>query len=246
MAKASSLNVLVTGAAAGIGRATAVAFAKSGAQLVLADISNMGVSRKLCLEEGAEVECIGVDVCSEASVVSLVEQGIGQLGHIDAAVHCVGILTYAPLLDTTADSFDAIINTNLRGTFLFGREVLGHMQQRGKGRLINIASDLSYLGRSEFSAYCASKAAVLSLTRTWAQEFAPHILVNAICPGPIDTAMLDEKNMSEEWREKERDIPLRRFGSPAEVAAMAVFLAGDGATFITGQGLGVNGGSVMV
>ena len=241
----ASPRVLITGAGAGIGQATAVAFGEKGARLALADIAPMNATREMLDRQGVEFECFTTDVSSEESVSQFLEASLAFMNGIDAAVHCAGVLTHAPLLSTTADEFDAVINVNLRGTFFVGREVLRHMNSVGSGRLINIASDLSYVGREEFSAYCASKAAVLSLTRTWALEFAPRILVNAICPGPIDTAMLDEKNMSAEWRNKERDIPLARFGRPEEVAQTALFLAGEGAEFITGQGIGVNGGSVM-
>ena len=129
--------------------------------------------------------------------------------------------------------------------FLTGREAIRFMKDHGSGRVINMASDLSYLGRAEFSAYCSTKFAAMALTRSWALEFAPDILVNAICPGPIDTDMLSTENISPEWREKEKDVPLQRFGTPEEVAALAVFLAGPDAGYITGQGFGVNGGSVM-
>jgi 3-oxoacyl-[acyl-carrier protein] reductase len=138
------------------------------------------------------------------------------------------------------------MDTNVRGTFLMGREAIRHMVEQGvSGRVINIASDLAYLGREQYSVYCASKAAVLSFTRSWAREFAPNILVNSICPGPIDTDMLKAENMSPEWLAKESDIPLRRIGQPDEISGLAVFLAGSGSTFMTGQGIGVNGGSVM-
>jgi 3-oxoacyl-[acyl-carrier protein] reductase len=104
---------------------------------------------------------------------------------------------------------------------------------------------LGYLGREQFSVYCASKGAILALTKSWAREFAPAILVNGIAPGPIDTDMLDVANMSPEWRAKEEQIPLARIGRPEEVASVAVFLAGPAASFLTGQTIGPNGGSVM-
>ena len=113
------------------------------------------------------------------------------------------------------------------------------------GRVINVASGLAYLGREEYSVYCASKAAIVAITRSWAKEFAPHVLVNALCPGPVDTDMLARENMNPEWRKKEEDIPLQRVAQPEEISGLAVFLAGPSATFITGQGFGVNGGSVM-
>jgi 3-oxoacyl-[acyl-carrier protein] reductase len=149
-----------------------------------------------------------------------------------------------PLLDTETAEFDRVLDINLKGTFLVGREAIRMMQQRG-GRVILTASDLAYLGRETFSPYVASKHGVLGLMRSWAREFAPGILVNAICPGPIDTAMIDAANMTPEWRQRELDIPLARFGEPPEIAEMAVFLASDKSRYITGQGIGVNGGSVM-
>ena len=166
-------------------------------------------------------------------------------GQLDIAVTCAGVIDERPLLDTSAEQFDRVISINLGGTFLVGREALRMMAANGSGRLITVASDLAYKGRDTFSAYVASKHGVLGLTRSWALEFGPEIQVNAICPGPIDTAMLDAEHMSPEWRAKELDIPLSRFGQPHEIAAMAVYLAGPGGAYITGQGIGVNGGSVM-
>ena len=188
---------------------------------------------------------VPADVTDERSVERMFGSCIESLGPIDVVVHCAGMLAHEPLLTTDLLDFERIIKVNLTGTFLVGREALRHMHAQQRGKLIVIASDLSYVGREEFSAYCASKAAVLSLARTWALEFAPGILVNAICPGPIDTPMLSESNMSKVWRDKEVDIPLGRLGTPHDVARMASHLAGPGGDFITGQGIGVNGGSVM-
>lgn len=238
-------RVLITGAAAGIGQATAIAFAMAGARLVIADVTEQDETEEILRSTSGDFRCVSVDVRSERSVVDMVHTSVDFLGNIDVAVHCAGILRHRPLLETTSADFDEVLAVNLRGTFLTGREVLRQMQACGKGHLINIASDLSYLGREEFSSYCASKAGVLSLTRTWALEFAPAVLVNAVCPGPIDTAMLGAQNMSAKWRERELDIPLRRFGTPAEIANFIVFLASRDCSFVTGQGFGVNGGSVM-
>jgi len=240
-----NLNVLVTGAASGIGQAVAEAFAKEGANLALADIKPLQPTESILDNYGANYISANVDISNEESVSMFVNKTAAELGNPDIAIHCAGVIHQKELIDTTMADFDRVMSVNLRGTFLFGREILRRMREAGEGRLINIASDLSYIGREEFSVYCASKAAVLSLTRSWALEFAPHILINAICPGPINTAMLAAEHMSPEWREKELDIPLKRFGEASEIAATAVFLAGPGARFITGQGIGVNGGSVM-
>jgi 3-oxoacyl-[acyl-carrier protein] reductase len=119
------------------------------------------------------------------------------------------------------------------------------MAGQGSGRVINIASELAYLGRANCSAYCASKGGIVSMTRAWAREFAPDILVNAIAPGPIDTPLLGPESMSPEMRATEENIPLRRIGRPDEIAGVAVFLAGPGASFMTGQCVSPNGGAVM-
>ncbi len=119
-----------------------------------------------------------------------------------------------PLLETTVADYDRVMGVNLRGVFLVGREGLRILREQGEGgRVINVASDLGHFGRENFSAYCASKAGVLTLTRSWAKEFGPDILINAIAPGPIDTDMLGPEAMSAEWREKEAQNPLQRVGS---------------------------------
>jgi 3-oxoacyl-[acyl-carrier protein] reductase len=119
------------------------------------------------------------------------------------------------------------------------------MVAQGGGRVINIASELAYLGRENCSVYCASKGGILSMTRSWAREFAPAILVNAIAPGPTDTPMLGAEFTSLATLAKEAQNPLGRIGRPEEIAAAAVFLAGPGATFMTGQCVSPNGGAVM-
>ena len=168
-----------------------------------------------------------------------------RLGGLDILVNNAGILIEKPLLETSADDFDRLIGVNLRGVFLVGREAIRVMAGQGGGRVINIASELAYLGRENCSIYCASKGGVLSLTRSWAREFAPHILVNAIAPGPTDTAMLGVGSTSPETLAKEAMNPLGRIARPEEIAAAAVFLAGPGATFMTGQCVSPNGGAAM-
>ena len=156
-----------------------------------------------------------------------------------------GILIDKPLLETTAADFDRLVGVNLRGAFLVGREALRMMKAQGSGRVINVTSELAYLGRANCSLYCASKGGVLSMTRAWAREFAPAILVNALAPGPTDTPLLGPESMTPEMRAKEADNPLGRIAHPDEIAAAAVFLAGDGATFMTGQCISPNGGAAM-
>jgi 3-oxoacyl-[acyl-carrier protein] reductase len=241
-------RALVTGGASGIGRAIALAFASEGAQVALADRAPQEKIEAVAAEIGAaggEAFSVRADVAQEAQVLSLFEAISGRLGGLDILVNNAGILIEKPLLETTAEEFDRLIGVNLRGAFLVGREALRVMVRQGAGRVINIASELAYLGRENCSVYCASKGGILSMTRSWAREFAPGILVNAIAPGPTDTPMLGAEFTAPETLAKESQNPLGRIARPEEIASAAVFLAGPGATFMTGQCVSPNGGAVM-
>lgn len=239
-------RAVVIGGARGIGRAIAESFAAQGAVVCVADKDRAAVTTDAISMKGHDAFAAHVDVADEDSVRALFDEAVPRLGGLDIVVNSAGVIQEKALLETTAADFDRVIGVNLRGTFLVGREGLRVLVGAGEGgRVINVGSDLGVLGRETFSPYAASKGGVHALTKSWAREFAPEILVNAIAPGPVDTDMLDLKNMSPEWRAKEESIPLGRVGRPAEIAALAVFLAGPGASFITGQILGPNGGSVM-
>ncbi|MGB4827309.1 MAG: SDR family oxidoreductase [Paracoccaceae bacterium] len=241
-------RVLITGANRGIGAACALAFAGIGARLALADLAAPETTATQARDAGAaEVMDLACDVADADAVSAMADRVEQAYGGLDVLVHCAGIIHEAPLLDTPIADFDRVIAVNLRGSFLVGQAAIRMMSgtAAAPSRVILIASDMAYCGRETFSPYVASKHGVLGLMRSWAKEFAPRILVNALCPGPIDTEMLGAAHMSAEWREKELAIPLARFGQPEEVARLALFLAGEGGAYVTGQGLGINGGSVM-
>ena len=232
-------RALVTGSAQGIGRAIADALLHAGASVAMLDKDGIP-------DAPADALTLEADVLNEIDVRNALAKVQKKWGGLDIVINNAGILLERGLLDCTLDDFDRVIGVNLRGTFLVGREAIRMMVDRGKGgRVINISSELAYLGREDFSLYCASKSGVLGLTRSWAREFAPNILVNAVAPGPTDTAMLDIESMSPEWREKETSIPLGRVAKPEEIAKVVTFLAGPDASFITGQCYQVNGGAVM-
>ena len=241
-------RALVTGGARGIGRAIALAFAAEGAQVAVADRAARDRIEAIIGEiaaQGSRALALRADVADEGQVLKMVETVVTRFGGLDVLVNNAGILIEKPLLETSVEEFDRLIGVNLRGTFLVGREALRVMVRQGGGRVINVASELAYLGRENCSIYCASKGGVLSMTRSWAREFAPDILVNALAPGPTDTPMLGAEFTSPETLAKESQNPLGRLGRPEEIARAAVFLAGPGAAFMTGQCVSPNGGAVM-
>jgi 3-oxoacyl-[acyl-carrier protein] reductase len=227
-------RALVTGAASGIGRATAYALREAGTTVLGLDLE----------ASGGDIPILACDLASEAEIVAAVGEGIGRIGGCDILVNNAGILQEAPLAGISLDHVDRMFAVNVRGAIIVAREALPHLPEGG--RIINIASELAYLGRSGASVYCATKAALLGLTRSWARELAPRILVNAVAPGPTDTPLLGFEALTESQRALETTHPLGRIGRPDEIAAAVVFLAGPGATFFTGQCLGANGGAAML
>jgi 3-oxoacyl-[acyl-carrier protein] reductase len=242
-------RALVTGGASGIGRATAIALAAEGAEVAIVDHADPAKSAAVVgtIEQaGGRAFAARADVADEPQVLALFSEAVPRLGGLDVLVNCAGILFEKPLLDTTVADFDRLMSVNIRGTFLVGREALRVMATQRRGRVINIASELAHLGCERMSVYCASKGAVVSLTRSWAREFAPDILVNAIAPGPTDTPMISTEYMDAATVAASSNVPLRRLARPEEIAAAAVFLANPANSYMTGQCISPNGGAVML
>jgi 3-oxoacyl-[acyl-carrier protein] reductase len=227
------LRVVVTGTASGIGKAAAERLARAGAHVVGLDIRP---------SEGPWLGLV-VDITDETAVVAAMATAAAELGGLDVAVNCAGIEKDSPLEAFDLSAFDAMVAVNLRGTILVAREANRHFGERG--RIINIASELGFLGRQGASGYCATKGAILALTRSWARELAPRVLVNAVAPGPVDTPLLGFAAMSSAQQALEIDNPLRRIGKPEEVAEAILFLASRTTDFITGQCISVDGGAAM-
>jgi 3-oxoacyl-[acyl-carrier protein] reductase len=227
-------RALITGAASGIGRATALALRDAGASVLGFDLK----------ASDGDIPILACDLSIEADVIAAVRQGAERIGGYDILVNNAGILQEAPLGAISVDHVDRMFAVNVRGAIIVAREVLPYLPDGS--RIINIASELAYLGRASASVYCATKAALLGLTRSWARELAPRILVNAVAPGPTDTPRLGFEALSESPRALETTHPRGRIGRPDEIASAVVFLAGPGATFFTGQCLGANGGAAML
>ena len=241
-------TALVTGAATGIGRAIAVALATAGARIAVNHFGRAAEARQLVKEiaaAGASAIEIEADITKAARVDRMVNKVRDALGPIDILVNNAGVILEKPFLETSEEDWDFVLNTDLKAVFLCSRTVLPGMVAHGSGVVINIASELGFLGRERYGPYCAAKAGVVGLTRAMAREFAPAIRVNAIAPGPINTPMLSLDNMSAEMLERERAIPARRVGEPEEIAGTALFLASDLASFYYGQVLSPNGGAWM-
>jgi len=244
----SNKTVLVTGAGKGIGRAIALAFAQSGARVAINDHEipeDLSELLGQCTEAADEAIFCQADVSQADAVAEMVAQVSDELGTIDVLVNNAGISRPKPFLELTEADWNQTLDINLKSVFLCSQQVLPAMQEKGEGCIINIASELGYLGRAEFAPYTASKGGIITLTRSLAREFAPTIRINAIAPGPCDTEMLHSEINTPEQMEQELDIPMQRFGRPEEIAATAVFLASEHAGFYCGDVLSPNGGSLM-
>jgi 3-oxoacyl-[acyl-carrier protein] reductase len=240
---------VVTGAASGIGAGIADAFAREGADIVLADKAPQEQAEDIIAAiegHGRKALFISTDVSDEASVRAMAEQAIARFGRVDILVNNAGIFTESLLEDMPVEDWDRVVGTNLRGPFLCTRMLIGQMLERGDGRIINIASQLGQIGGTSVAHYCASKAGVIGLTKALAREVATRgVLVNAIAPGPIETPLLDSE--TEEWRSaKLAELPIGRFGAVAEVTPTALLLASADGSYYVGQTLGPNGGDVML
>jgi NAD(P)-dependent dehydrogenase (short-subunit alcohol dehydrogenase family) len=239
--------VLITGALTGIGRAAALAFARTGDRIVVSgrhEEAGQGLASEL-RALGAEAEFILADVRHDDDVRELVDRTVGRFGRLDAAVNNAGTEGHpGPVTEQSADSYAATFDTNVLGTLLSMKHELRVMQPQGSGSIVNISSTYGHLGARGASVYSASKHAVEGLTKSAALEAAGSgVRINAVAPGPIETAMLTRFTGNAERKAGlVAGVPLQRVGEPDEIANAIVFLASSNSSFTTGQVLSVDGG----
>jgi len=249
---------VVTGGGSGIGAAICRTFGEEGAAVAVFDVVEES-ARQVAAEvqkAGGVARAFGVDVTDRSAVEAAADRVEAGLGPITIWVNNAGVSHILPFLECTDEIWDRTLAVNLKGTFIGCQAAIRRMLPRRRGSVINMSSQSGKTGNSHYAAYCASKFGVIGLTQSLAVEFAPQgIRVNAICPGVVMTPMWQaqvgdyarKRNMRpEEVRPyMESRIPMGRLGEPEEVARVAVFLAGDDASYVTGQAVNVSGGSVM-
>lgn len=254
----SNKIALITGAASGMGKAMALGYAKEGAHVVIADLDVDGASGV-----AAEIEAAGGKASAKALNVSrseesqrVVDEIVREYGSLDILVNNAGVGLVKPLEEIMTPDWDRIFDVNVRGLFFLTQAACAPMREQQGGKIINMASIAGRRGEALVAAYCASKAAVISITQSVALAMAPYgVNVNAMAPGIVDTPYwkqvdkqfgdLTGKAEGETFREKSADVPLGRTSVPEDIVPLAIFLAGPGSNYITAQTYNVEGGMVM-
>ncbi len=239
--------VLITGSGSGIGRNTALAFAKAGAKVVVSDINVKGGEEtvKQIRAEGGEATFIKNNVVHYEEVQYLIKQIIEQYGRLDIAVNNAGVAPKSPAktAESTLDDWEQVIAVNQTGVFYCMKEELKQMMQQGGGNIVNISSVAGLKALPENLSYVASKHAVIGMTKTAALEYARHgIRLNAVCPVFTVSPMFDPEQLGDYAEKLKRLIPMKRFGHTQEIADVILWLASEQSSFVTGQAIAVDGG----
>ena len=242
-----SKRAVVTGAASGIGRATAHALARAGARVFVADLDEAGGEQtcQAVRSAGGEADFVPLDVTDDESIAALADAVLGRGAAPDVVVNAAGWDRVEPFLDNSVEFMERIVRLNLLGTVKVAKAFLPAMVDAGAGAVVNVASDAGRVGSSGETVYAGAKGGVIAFTKSLAREMAPHgIRVNCVCPGPTDTPLF--RSLPEKLQAAlTRAIPFRRLARPEEIADAILFFASPRSDFITGQVLSVSGGLTM-
>ncbi len=251
-------GVVVTGAAQGVGKGAARLFLESGANVALLDLNEEGV-KAAAAEVGdagsGQVLALASDVTSADSIGGAIETAIKEFGSVDVLINNAGAITMNNCVDLSEAEWDLNMDVNAKGAFLGTRAVLPHMLERGSGAIVNTASEAGKMGMPTVSHYCAAKHAVIGFTRAVSREVAPKVRVNAVCPGTVNTPMMDanyarEIELTGATKEEIEsfllaEIPMGRFQDPIHIAKAMRFLCSEESSEMTGQAINVTGGKVL-
>ena len=247
MNRLAGKTALITGGNTGIGRAVALAFADEGADVAVCYIAREPEALSLVDEiraKGRRALAQRADITREADVLALFAALKQQFGHLDILVNNAGIQRPQPLIEMSVDDWDRMMTVHLRGAFLCSREAVKAMMPRQSGRIINLCSQLGYIGRENYTAYSTAKGGMISFTRALAKEMAPYgVLVNGVAPGLVDTGF---DPLPEDVKAAHAaSLPMKRLGQPEDMTSAFVFLASDEGRYYCGQLLHPNGGEIM-
>lgn len=248
--KLKGKRAVVTGAASGIGRATAKGLAAEGAQVFLLDVDSAKGEKTSAEIKAAGGDCLfrKLDVSKPAEIGEVAKAILADVGYIDILVNNAGIWRPGTVASLSEATWDAVIDTNVKSVFLVSKQFVPSMIERKSGTIVNVASVAGMVGAADASAYAASKGAVINLTRSMALDFAPYrVRVNCICPGMIDTGMGDDvvghyRPDTAPAESKATWQPLGRIGSPDDIAKAILYMVSDDASFMTGSAVVVDGG----
>ncbi len=245
---------LITGVSSGIGRAATTLFIEAGA-IVFGVDRNADAGQSLIAElqdKGRSLHFLAADLSTESACIEVIRHTYERAGRIDILYNNAGILILSPFTQTNAETLEHIFAVNFKSVFYLCQQVIPHMQQQGSGVIINTASELAIVAQPLYAAYCATKGAVLSLTRALALEYAKdNIRINALCPGPVATPLLQQEfDLAADPNQAEQEgisaMPIGRLGKPEEIAQVALFLASDAPALMQGASIVVDGGKTIL
>jgi 3-oxoacyl-[acyl-carrier protein] reductase len=247
MNRLAGKTALITGGNTGIGRAVALAFADEGADVAVCYVAREAEALSLVEEiraKGRRALAMRTDITQETDVLAMFASLKTQIGRLDILVNNAGIQRPQPIIDMSVDDWDRMMTVHLRGAFLCSREAAKSMLPQHSGRIINLCSQLGYIGRENYTAYSAAKGGMIAFTRALAKEMAPHgILVNGVAPGLVDTGF---DPLPEDVKAAHAaSLPMKRLGQPEDMTSAFVFLASDEGRYYCGQLLHPNGGEIM-